>query len=157
MITVIVLLAIGLLLLAAEIVVPGGVLGIIGGLALLGGVVVAFYTLDESRAMIVLGIALFAGLGVLILEFAVLPRSRLVKKLSMSGTVVGRSQAIEDSAVALIGHEAVAQTKLVPSGYVIVAGRQYEAFSRDGVVPVGARLRVVGVDNFRLIVTTIPS
>ena len=37
--------------------------------------------------------------------------------------------------------------------YIVVEGRQFEAFCRDGVVDSGTRLRVVGVDNFRLIVT----
>jgi membrane-bound ClpP family serine protease len=157
MMPVVILLAIGLVLLALEIIVPGGILGIIGGCVLLVGVIVAFNTLDQPHALMVLGIALLMGIGVLVLEFAVLPHSRVVKKLSMTATVSGRSQAIDESARALIGHEAVAQTKLVPSGYVLVGDRRFEAFSRDGVVDVGARLRVVGVDNFRLIVSRFSS
>jgi len=156
--TVIVLLILGLLLLAAEIVVPGGVLGIVGGVLLLVGVIVAFNTLDQMHAFIVLGIALLAGVGVFVLEFTVLPRSRVAKALSMTATVRGTSQAIDPSAVAgLIGHEAVARSKLVPSGYVVVDGRQYEAWCRDGAAEPETRLRVVGVDNFRLIVSIIPA
>jgi membrane-bound ClpP family serine protease len=151
---VVVLLGAGLILLAAEIVVPGAVLGIIGGLVMLVGVIVAFQTLEEREAYIALLVSVLAGAIVLVLEFTILPRSRVVKSLSMTQTVVGRAQAIDPASAAVyVGREAVAQTMLAPSGYVLVEGRQLEAFSRDGVVEVGARLRVVGVDNFRLIVT----
>ena len=151
---VVILLSVGLILLAAEIVVPGAVLGIIGGVVMLAGVIVAFKALEESQAYVALGIAVVAGAGVFVLEFTVLPRSRVVKALSMTETVAGRAQAIDPTtAVAYVGREAVAQTKLAPSGYIVVEGRQFEAFCRDGVVEPGTRLRVVGVDNFRLIVT----
>ena len=150
---VIALLAFGILLLAAEVVVPGAVLGIAGGLLMLGGVMVAFFTLGQGQAFVTLAIALLAGAVVLTLELVVLPRSKLVRSLSMSATVVGRAQAIDASAEALIGRPATAQTKLVPSGYVIVEGKRFEAFCRDGAVDAGTPLRVVGVDSFRLIVT----
>lgn len=149
---VVVLLSVGLVMLAAEIVVPGAILGIIGGLALAAGVIVAFISLDQDQAFAALGISLLAGIAVLVLEFVVLPRTRFVKALSMTETVTGSTRAVEASAAAYIGRDAVAQTKLVPSGYVVVEGRQFEAFCRDGGVEAGTQLRVVGVDNFRLIV-----
>jgi membrane-bound ClpP family serine protease len=52
-----------------------------------------------------------------------------------------------------VGKAAEAITPLVPSGYVLVEGRRYEAFSQSGHATKGATLRVVGLDNFRLIVT----
>jgi membrane protein implicated in regulation of membrane protease activity len=57
------------------------------------------------------------------------------------------------SAADVVGREAVAQTVLAPSGYVVVDGKRYEAYSQTGHAIVGTRLRVVGLDNFRLIVT----
>jgi membrane-bound ClpP family serine protease len=56
---------------------------------------------------------------------------------------------------AAVGGECVAQTKLRPSGYVAIGAARYEAFCRSGGAEPGERLRVVGVDNFRLIVTQI--
>jgi membrane-bound serine protease (ClpP class) len=52
-----------------------------------------------------------------------------------------------------VGKTAEAVTTLAPSGYVVVDGRRYEAFSQSGHAAKGAILRVVGLDNFRLIVT----
>jgi membrane protein implicated in regulation of membrane protease activity len=53
----------------------------------------------------------------------------------------------------VVGREAVAETTLAPGGYVRIEDRRYEAFCRSGLAPVGARLKVVGLDNFRLIVS----
>jgi membrane-bound ClpP family serine protease len=53
----------------------------------------------------------------------------------------------------VIGQVATALTTLAPSGFVSIAGKRYEAFCRSGLVARGAQLTVVGVDNFRLIVS----
>ena len=53
----------------------------------------------------------------------------------------------------VMGKVAEAVTPLVPSGYVLVDGRRYEAFSQSGHAAKGAQMRVTGLDNFRLIVT----
>jgi membrane-bound serine protease (ClpP class) len=53
----------------------------------------------------------------------------------------------------LIGKQGTADTTLAPSGYVVVGGRRFEAFSRSGLVAKGEALQVVGVDNFRLVVS----
>jgi membrane-bound serine protease (ClpP class) len=53
----------------------------------------------------------------------------------------------------VVGRPAEALTTLAPSGYVAVDGRRYEAFCQSGHAAKGATLRVVGVDNFRLIVS----
>jgi membrane-bound serine protease (ClpP class) len=149
---VILLFAVGVILLALEVVVPGAVLGIIGGCFMLGGVVVAFDRfgvegggLAAVAALSLVGIALY-------LEFVLLPRSRLAKTFSMTTTVPGTSQpAIADRAV--IGRRAVAVTPLTPSGVVELDGRRYEAFARSGHVATGAHLDIIDLDNFRLIVS----
>lgn len=144
---------VGILLLAAEIIVPGGVLGTAGGIAMLAGVVLAFTYYGGSGGSIATLVSLVA-LGVTVyLELIWLPQSRLAKQLSVSAANEGTSQpAIADEA-AVIGREATAQTTLAPTGYVLVEGRRYEAYSRSGYVNAGEKLRVVGLDNFRLIVS----
>ncbi|MFZ9681591.1 MAG: NfeD family protein [Cephaloticoccus sp.] len=53
----------------------------------------------------------------------------------------------------LIGRTGKAATALAPTGYVVIDGRQHEAFSRTGFVEAGAAVKVIGADTFRLIVT----
>jgi membrane-bound ClpP family serine protease len=53
----------------------------------------------------------------------------------------------------VVGKVGEAATTLAPSGYVLIEGRRYEAFSQSGHMDRGTALKVVAVDNFRLIVT----
>lgn len=141
-------------LVAVELLVPGGILGLLGGLCLVAGVITAFVQLGSAGGSVATGIAFVIGAVTLYLEFVLLPKSRLARKFSMTDTVSGRSQPeVADRGV--IGRDAVAVTTLAPSGYVELDGRRYEAFCQSGHVAVGARLRIVDLDNFRLVVTLI--
>lgn len=150
------LFAAGILLLAVEVLVPGGVLGVAGGIFLLVGVILAFEGHGASGGALASGLALLAGAAALYLELVLLPRSRLARKLSLSSTVDGRSQPPLAPA-SVVGRRGRAVTTLSPSGVVEVDGRRYEAFARDGHVRAGTSLEVIGLDSFRLIVSTLPS
>jgi len=152
---VITLFVVGIVLLAVEVLVPGAVLGVFGGIALLAGVITAFVQFDATGGMIASALALLLGGITLYFEFVILPKTRLARALSMTETVTGRSQPEIANPKDVVGLEAVAVTTLAPSGYVELTGRRYEASCQSGLVEVGARLRVVDVDNFRLIVTQI--
>jgi len=117
--------------------------------------VTAFVQLGAAGGAVATGIALLIGVVTLYLEFVWLPKTRLARTFSMTETVAGRSQPEVADRAAVIGREAVAVTMLAPSGYVEIDGRRYEAFCQSGQAGAGARLRVVELDNFRLIVTQI--
>lgn len=152
---IILLFLLGIVLLGFEVFVPGAVLGIMGGLSMFGGCFVAFKlfgagggTLATVLAVAILGLALYV-------ELVLLPKTRLGKKMLVEATVAGTSQPPLAAAEAVVGQDAVALTPLTPTGYVEIAGRRYEAFSRSGQAAKGETLRVVALDNFRLIVTKI--
>ncbi len=152
---VIILFLSGIFLLALEVVVPGGILGIIGGVLTLAGVGVSFSRFGAAGGAVASGIAVAVGAMAVYLEFVLLPKSRLAKALSMSETVAGTSQpAIAERAI--IGKRATAVTPLAPSGLVECEGRRYEAYSRSGHTAPGTPVDVVGLDNFRLIVAALP-
>jgi membrane-bound serine protease (ClpP class) len=77
---ILVLFAVGILLLALEVIVPGGVLGIVGGLSLLGGVLVAFDRFGPGGGAWALAAGLLVTAVALYLEFVLLPRSRLASR-----------------------------------------------------------------------------
>jgi membrane-bound serine protease (ClpP class) len=141
----------GVILIALEVVVPGGVLGILGGISILAGVLLSFDRFGAEGGAVATGIGLALGAVALYLEFVLLPRSRLARTFSMTATVAGKSQP-DIAARDVIGKRVVAVTPLAPSGVVELDGRRYEAFARSGHAPVGAALEIVGLDNFRLIV-----
>jgi membrane-bound serine protease (ClpP class) len=143
----------GLVFLFFEVFTPGPVFGILGGLALLGGIVVAAERYGAGGGLLA-GVVAFAAVGgTLYAELVWLPKTRFAQKFSVrstSGTTIVQ-QNVEAGAV--IGKTAEALTTLAPSGYVTVEGRRYEAFCRSGHAERGTQLRVTGLDNFRLIVT----
>jgi membrane-bound ClpP family serine protease len=150
---VLLLFLIGVMLLAGEVFVPGAILGIIGGLCMAAGCVISFLQLGVAGGMVATVVAL-ALLGLtLYVELIWLPKTRFGKRLIVESTVGSTSQPPLADAALITGKAAEAMTPLVPSGYVLVEGRKYEAFCQSGHVPKGAQLRVAGLDNFRLIVT----
>lgn len=150
---IVLLFLLGVLLLAGEVFVPGAVLGILGGLCMAAGCVISFVELGTGGGLIATAVAL-ALLGLtLYVELVWLPTTRFGKKFFVHATVGATSQPPLADKASVVGKMAEAVTPLVPSGYVLVDGRRYEAFSQSGHAVKGAQLRVTGLDNFRLIVT----
>jgi membrane-bound ClpP family serine protease len=143
------------ILVAAEIVVPGGVLGVAGGLCLLGGVIASYFHWGAVGGSVATGIALVIGCLTIYLEFVWLPKSRIARKFFMAETMTARTQPEIADRGAVVGREGVTVTTLSPSGYVELDGRRYEAFSQSGHLVAGARVKVQELDNFRLLVTQI--
>jgi membrane-bound ClpP family serine protease len=150
---IVLLFILGVLLLAGEVFMPGAVMGILGGACMLAGCVVSFLQLGTIGGILATVIALVLLGLTLYVELVWLPKTSFGRKLVIQSTVSSTSQPALAEKENVVGKAAEAITPLVPSGYVLVEGRRYEAFSQSGHATKGATLRVVGLDNFRLIVT----
>ena len=149
---IVLLFALGIVLLAFEVIVPGAILGAFGLLSMLAGIVLAFADHGALGGLLALLIAVgLVGVMVLI-EFVVLPKTAIGRRLFLHAAVEGSSQALPAEAAATVGSEGRTVTTLAPSGYVQIGERRYEASSQSGLLPEGTPIRVVGADNFRLIV-----
>lgn len=154
---IILLFIIGILFIAAEVLVPGGILGGIGILLIFGGCVMAFIRYDIGGGMIAVCAAILVTVIALTLEFKVLPKTKLGKRAFLEKQISGSSSIYGIKEYELIGKTAEAITKLTPSGYIAIGGKRYEAFSQSGQIDVGTQLQIIGSDNFRLIVQPIHS
>jgi membrane-bound ClpP family serine protease len=142
----------GAVLLAAEVFVPGAILGIFAALALLAGVVLSFLDYGSQGGWLAIAAALALTCVTLWFEFKILPKTALGRRLFLKAEIMGASQAPLAERDAVVGQDGVADTTLAPTGYITVAGKRYEAYSRSGLIAKGEALRVTGLDNFRLIV-----
>jgi membrane-bound ClpP family serine protease len=150
--TIILLLAIGVVLFFFEIVVPGAILGTLGGLAMLGGIIVAFIEFGPTGGVATTFISIAILAIVLYIELRILPNTRLGKRMFLHAAVDAGSQPpVADFSI--VGKTGEAATVLAPSGFVIVDGRRLEAFSQSGYIELGTTVRVDAVDNFRVIVS----
>lgn len=150
----IVLLAVvGLVLVLAEVILPGGIIGGIGAILMIVACVLAFFEWGSGGGLLTIAVLLLLTGLALYLEFRVLPRTKLGSRAFLTKQISGTSSPAAMEARLLIGRTAEAATRLSPTGYVRVDGRQYEAFCRSGQVPAGSQLEIVDADAFRLIVT----
>lgn len=153
---IILLFSIGLFLLAAEVLVPGGIFGIVGGIILFAGCVVSFIQLGADGGLIAVVVAICAAFLVFFIQFKILPKTRAGKRFFLSREITGSSAALGEDARDLVGKAAHSVTVLSPSGYVDIGGKRYEAVSQSGQIAPGTELIVVDANHFQLTVRTKP-
>ena len=144
------LLICGVLLLGAEIYVPGGILGTIGAIALIGAVLLGSNFGWIGGTLSAVGIVVLAAF-VVYLWIRVFPRTPAGRRLTLA--MDGRAFKLDDATErAEIGQEGVAQSALWPAGIGLVQGRRCDVITRSVWVDAGRRFRVIGVEGTRLIV-----
>jgi membrane-bound serine protease (ClpP class) len=147
--TIIVLVVIGFLMIAAEVFVPGLVLGTLGGLCLIGSVVLCYVSYGP-----LLGTVAFASLAVLsILGFflwlRLFPHTPLGKRMMLNQSLASRnSLPIAD----LIGETGEAVTPLRPAGTAIIQGRRMDVVAESGLIDSGQKITVVSQEGIRIVV-----
>lgn len=144
------LLAAGLMLLGAEVFVPGGILGLIGGLALVGAAVAGFYAFPGYGVPVALGIVALAGV-VLSLWIKYFPRSPLGRKMTVERNL-REAKATEDGLDALVGRTGEALSELRPGGFARIEGRRVDVVTQGGMIERGARIVVAEVHGNRVVV-----
>ena len=153
MMWIILLVAVGITLIALEIIIPGGILGAIGAVCILAGCVVSFSEFGATGGLISTAIILtLTGITVW-LVFKALSKTTLGNRAFLSKSVDGVSSSYGEEAKQLIGKSGTSKTTLAPSGYIIVDGTRYEAFCQTGMIEANTPVEVIGADNFRLIVS----
>ncbi|MCB1181127.1 MAG: serine protease [Chlamydiia bacterium] len=139
---------IGLLLIFIEFFVPGGILGVTGGILLVGSVILFALQTESFLAFILFFVIVIVILGVLI-KFA-LWRKKKKKGIYLSNDQEGYSASSYDKE--MIGKEAKTLSDLKPSGHIVVEGKRLQAVSKTGYVDKGIKVMVIGGQGAHLIV-----
>ena len=145
------LLAAGLLLIVAEVFVPGGVAGVLGGLALLGAMGVGLAAFPAPWGYLAaVAIVVVGGLA-LLLWVQFFPRSRMGKRIALRTDGADFKAAAPDRE--LVGAGGEAATALRPAGIALIAGKRYDVLAEGGEwIPAGAAIRVSAVRDGNLLV-----
>ncbi|WP_437708287.1 NfeD family protein [Sorangium sp. So ce448] len=146
---VVALLVAGLVLLAIEVlVIPGvGLVGLLGGAAVLGAVALAWAALGIGYGLLALG----AGVCVTGLLFWAVPRTPVGRKMVLLETQ--RSGRGPDARLAaLAGKEGRALTPLRPAGTVEIEDRAVDVVTDGLYVEAGTPVRVASVEGNRVVV-----
>ena len=149
--TIIGLLVAAFILVFFEVILPGGILGIMAALCV---ILASWFAGAEYGAGI--GILTFVGsaaaIAILVfIEFKLLARTSLGSTFFLKSSVTGHSN-IAPAEAAIIGMEGITLTRLNPIGKVAIDGQSYEAHSQDGYIEADQAIQVVAQDNFKLII-----
>ncbi|MBT3293900.1 MAG: NfeD family protein [Verrucomicrobia bacterium] len=145
-----VLLGSGLLLLGAEVFVPGGVLGIFGGLLLLGAMVAGYPAFPGSGHFVAVGILFLAGVAIA-LWIRFFPRSRVGKAMTVSNDESDFS-AVQDGLQELLGAQGEAKSDLRPAGFALINGHRIDVVTQGGMIDKGTPVTVVEIEANRVVV-----
>jgi membrane-bound serine protease (ClpP class) len=149
------LLAAGLLLIIAEVFIPGGAAGVVGGLALLAAMGVGLVTFPAPWGFIsAVSIVVFGGIG-LLLWVQLFPRTRTGKRITLQ-TDSASYKSAAPPANSLIGATGEALTALRPGGVALLDGKRYDVLADGGEwIAAGAMIRVSAIRDGNLIVRNV--
>lgn len=149
--SIIALIAAALILIFFEVILPGGILGLVAALCIIVATWLAGAEYGAGGAILTFLAALLA-VGLLVyIEFKVLARTSLGNAFFLKSTVTGHSNSAQ-AEPSVVGQQGVALTRLNPSGKVAIGGESYQACSQDGYIEVDTPVVVAGQDNFKLII-----
>ncbi len=145
-----VLLGAGLLLLGAEIFVPGGILGTFGGLLLLGAMIAGFPAFPGYGHFVAIGILFLVGIAIA-LWIKYFPRSRVGQAMTVSQDEA-TFKATQDGLQDLLGAQGEAKSDLRPGGFAMINGRRVDVVTEGGMIDKGSAITVVEVEGNRVVV-----
>ena len=141
----------GLMLIGAEIFIPGGILGVIGGLALFASSIVAFKIFSEAVAIYIsIGIIIMIGV-VIALWIKFFPKTWVGKQM-MIASDLHRAKGTEDGLQALLGTEGITTSSLHPGGFAEISGHRYDVITQGEMIDVRSPIRVIEIEGNRIVV-----
>jgi membrane-bound serine protease (ClpP class) len=137
-------------------VIPGnGLSGILGTLALLAAVVLAFGTQPFFSTLEALGIALFLSVAVLYAMLKIWPTSAFFRRLTFTDAQGAGYVAGSDYA-RLLGVVGTASSSLRPAGVADLAGERVDVLTEGDFIEAGTPVRVTRVEGRRIFVKPLP-
>lgn len=148
---ILILTLVGFLMLAAEMFVPGMILGILGGLCLICAVATAFVTYGPLT-----GVMTLAGVGVLVVVgfmvwMSVFPHTFLGKKIMLSQSLAP-GEGERNVPTGLLGLEGRALSPLRPAGAAVFDGRKLDVVAESDFIAAGEGVVVIREEGFRVVV-----
>jgi membrane-bound serine protease (ClpP class) len=146
-----ILLVSGLILLGAEIYVPGGVLGAAGVLAILLSVIVSFSAFGAlNGAYVAFGVIVLMGVAIA-LWIKLFPGSRFGRRMTVE-TDLKLSKGTQSGLADLVGKQGQAASALRPSGFAVLDGKRVDVITQGEMLDKGTPVVVVRVEANRVVV-----
>jgi len=145
------LLIAGLMLIGAEVFIPGGVLGVIGALALIVAAGIGFAIFPAGMAVIIaIGMILMVG-AVIMLWIKLFPHTGIGRQMTASHDL-GDAKGTEDKLDELVGKTGITRSVLRPAGYVEIDNRRIDVVTQGEMIDNNTPVRITAVEGNRVIV-----
>ncbi|MEM1223118.1 MAG: NfeD family protein [Verrucomicrobiota bacterium] len=151
MILIISLIAIAFVMIFFEVILPGGILGVLAAICIIAATVFAIQDFGLLAGALIFFAAVIGIFVFVLVELKLLANTKYGGKLFLRASIDGHSNPVTSDET-LIGQRGETLTRLNPTGMISINGKKYEAFSQDGYIERGQPVTVLNRDNFRLII-----
>ncbi|NLJ41736.1 MAG: hypothetical protein GX352_09060 [Clostridiales bacterium] len=154
----VILFVIGGLLMILELVIPGfGIAGVMGIIALVGGLVVGSTFLTTVQLLIVIFLVLAISIVMLVLLYRSATRNGRVSKFLFLNLKANKEEGYTSSKDLkdMKGKEGISLTALRPAGTGEFDGIKLDVVTDGQFIPKGVKIRIDRVEGFRILVEQI--
>lgn len=134
-----ILLALGFLLIFLEFLLPGSLLGILGGVAVLSSII--FFAMQADNGLWVFFYVLAIGIFLIFFVRFILWRIRRKKWFYLDSDQEGFVASSYEKEY--VGKEGVALSDLRPSGYIEVEGKPLQAVAESGYIAQNEKIKII--------------
>lgn len=148
----IVLFAIGVSLVIAEIFIAGGIAGVLGAVAIVGGIIMAGGNPMHMTLSVLIALAIATIGAVIIIKFFGKKLHLLNRMVLMDATDTDSGYVSNVNRVELVGRIAVTSTPLRPAGSIELDGERIDVVSEGSYIDRGKSVIIVKVEGSRIVV-----
>jgi len=147
----------GVLCIFAEVFLPGGVLGVVGGLLISISFVGAYHVWHFTAPFFLFTLGfLVAGVAAYIIAIRVMPRTAVGKLIFLRDTQKGYDVSVSGDQE-MIGKEGIALSFLRPTGVAEIDGKRVNVVTEGDFIEKNARIKVCELKDNHLVVRKISS
>lgn len=139
----------GIVLLSAEIFIPGGILGAIGTLMLMTAIFLSLFVF-EIYGVLIAFLILVSTITVFIVWLNIFPKTPIGRRVSLNKSL--KTAKSRNDSSDLIGKRGVVVSELRPSGFVRIDGKKYDVLSAGDLIEKGKEVEVINVSGMRIVV-----
>ena len=145
----------GVMLIGAEVFVPGGVLGVVGAMALMTASVIGFAIFPPAIAiMIAFGMIILVGV-VIVLWIRIFPKTGIGRQMTVIRNLKD-AKGTESGMDGLVGKTGITRSVLRPAGFVEVDHRRIDVVTQGEMIDCGVPVRITAVEGNHVIVQALP-
>jgi len=148
-ISLILLILLGIILMILDfLVIPGGVVAVIGVICMAGGVVTAFLQFGNTVGFITLLLTAIITITLLVLMM----RTRTWRKMQLKTQITSKMNEIDETKLK-VGSEGVAISRLAPTGTGMFGDTEAEVLSMQGFIDENTPIVIQKIEGSKIIVT----